>query len=62
MHKNHAAAWSDYVVLCRAGGSNPFLELVELAKLDSPFKDRVVQAVTAEIMQWLRLKTYGEAD
>ena len=30
-------AWQDYLRLCRAGGSKPFLELVTLANLKNPF-------------------------
>ena len=35
--ENHARAWRDYVRLCRAGGSRSFLQLTELAGLESPF-------------------------
>lgn len=43
------AAWADYVTLCNAGGSQSFLGLVELAGLQSPFKDGVVKAVAEEV-------------
>lgn len=46
-------AWSDYVDLCKAGGSKAFLELVELAGLKSPFTEGVVPAVVAEAEAWL---------
>ena len=35
--KDFIATWQDYLTLCKAGGSKSFLELVELAKLQSPF-------------------------
>jgi hypothetical protein len=38
---HHASAWSDYVRLCKAGGSKSFLELVKLANLRSPFRRRL---------------------
>ncbi|MDF2926986.1 MAG: family oligoendopeptidase [Paenibacillaceae bacterium] len=47
------AAWEDYLRLCRAGGSKPFTELVELAGLVSPFRDGCVDAVTGKIEAWL---------
>jgi len=52
-HKNHDAAWSDYIKLCQAGGSKPFLELVKLANLQSPFKEDCIANVIKEIDIWL---------
>ena len=51
--ENHQQAWHDYVGLCKAGGSQSFLELVELAKLKSPFEDGCVESVTSVIKDWL---------
>jgi len=46
-------AWSDYVRLCQAGGSLPFLELVKLAGLDSPFEESTIISVVQEAERWL---------
>lgn len=46
-------AWADYLRLCKAGGSKPFTELVELAGLVSPFKEGCMDAVIGEIDAWL---------
>ena len=44
---DHESAWSDYLQLCRAGGSKSFLTLVELAGLKSPFAPgTIAEAVT----------------
>lgn len=51
--EDRAGAWSDYVRLCKAGGSLSFLELVELANLRSPFEDGCVASVTGMIKDWL---------
>ena len=51
--ENHETAWEDYVRLCKAGGSQTFLDLVELAKLRSPFEDGCVASVTSEIKAYL---------
>lgn len=51
--QNHTEAWNDYVRLCKAGGSRSFLELVELAKLRSPFQDGCVESVVGEIRAFL---------
>ncbi|MDF9842327.1 MULTISPECIES: M3 family oligoendopeptidase [unclassified Paenibacillus] len=52
-NENFAEAWSDYLQLCKAGGSKSFVELVELAGLISPFKDGCVSSVIGEIESWL---------
>lgn len=51
--KSHTRAWSDYVRLCKAGGSKSFLELVQLANLRSPFEDGCVESVVGEIRRYL---------
>jgi M3 family oligoendopeptidase len=52
-HENHKAAWSDYAHLCNAGGSKPFLELVKMANLRSPFERGCVASVVGDIKKWL---------
>lgn len=51
--EDHTSAWDDYVRLCKAGGSQSFLKLVELAGLRSPFEDGCVESVVGVIKQWL---------
>jgi M3 family oligoendopeptidase len=51
--EDRAKAWSDYVNLCKQGGSKSFLELVEIANLISPFKDGCVESVIGTIEAWL---------
>jgi M3 family oligoendopeptidase len=51
--ENRAETWSDYLRLCRAGGSLPFLELVKLAGLKNPFEPGSLQATLGPIRQWL---------
>jgi len=47
--KDHKEAWNDYIRLCKKGGSQSFLQLVETANLRSPFEDGVIRDVVAEI-------------
>ncbi|WP_141431373.1 M3 family oligoendopeptidase [Bacillus sp. 03113] len=47
------AAWSDYVKLCKLGGSQSFTKLVESANLISPFEEGCVKSVVTEIENWL---------
>jgi M3 family oligoendopeptidase len=52
-NEDREKAWEDYLRLCRAGGSKPFLELVELAGLESPFKEGCLESVVESIEDWL---------
>lgn len=52
-NEDREKAWEDYLRLCRAGGSKPFLELVELAGLVSPFKEGCLESVIGSIEDWL---------
>ena len=45
--------WKDYIHLCKLGGTKPFLELVEEAKLVSPFKDNCLEGVVNRIYEEL---------
>ena len=47
--RNHREAWSDYLRLCRAGGSGSFLELVSLGKLASPFDPGTLAQVVTDL-------------
>lgn len=47
------AAWADYLTLCKAGGSKPFIELVKLAGLNNPFQETTVKPVISEVKTWL---------
>lgn len=51
--KDNEATWVDYLKLCKEGGKRPFLELVELAKLKSPFKESCMKEVSTFIKNWL---------
>ena len=42
-------ALKDYIKLCKAGGSKPFLELVKYANLESPFEEEVIKKIMSEI-------------
>lgn len=51
--KDFKAAWADYLTLCKAGGSKPFIELVKLAGLNNPFEETTVKPVISEVKTWL---------
>ena len=44
MKQDRAAAWQDYLRLCRAGGSKGYMELLKVANLHSPFLPGSVEA------------------
>ena len=51
--QDHESAWKDYVQLCRAGGSRSFLELVQLAGLENPFEDGIMEKIAAKVTERL---------
>ncbi|WML43507.1 M3 family oligoendopeptidase [Neobacillus sp. PS3-40] len=51
--ENQEEAWSDYVKLCKLGGSMSFTKLVAAANLISPFENGCVESVVGEIESWL---------
>ena len=52
--KDSGSAWKDYLTLCRAGGSLSFVNLVKLAKLNSPFEDGCLEDVVKYVEKWLK--------
>lgn len=53
MNEDRTEAWSEYLNLCRQGGSLSFTELVKVAGLKSPFEDGCVTSVIGSIENWL---------
>lgn len=51
--ENKEQAWEDYVRLCKAGGSQSFLNLVELANLKNPFKDGTINSTIKPVLEYL---------
>lgn len=50
---NHQEAWKSYYELCKVGGSQSFLKLVKVAKLDNPFEEGTIKKVMVPINEWL---------
>lgn len=53
MQNNFEDAWNDYLTLCKAGGSKPFLQLVKLAGLKSPFDKETLITTLDGIKKYL---------
>ncbi len=51
--KDHGKALEGYKALCKLGGSKTFVNLVESAGLDNPFKDGVVENIITPINKYL---------
>jgi M3 family oligoendopeptidase len=51
--ENRTEAWADYLKLCKAGGSQSFLNLVKLADLISPFDNGCIESVIGHIENFL---------
>jgi M3 family oligoendopeptidase len=50
---NREEALKDYLRLCKAGGSQSFLQLVKIAKIISPFEDGCLESFVGVIEKWL---------
>lgn len=53
MNEDWKSAWADYLKLCRAGGSQSFTGLVQVAGLISPFENGCIASVIGDIESWL---------
>lgn len=51
--EDHEKAWEDYIRLCKAGGSLPFLELVKLGNLENPFVNGTISKVVKPLKEYL---------
>ncbi len=52
-NKDKGEAWKDYHTLCKAGGTAPFLELLKIANLKSPFEGDCVERIAKDIAAYL---------
>jgi len=53
MKQDHAAAWSSYLALCRAGGGKGYFELLSLAGLGIPFAEGSVEKAVRHVIDEL---------
>lgn len=51
--ENHETAWNDYYNLCKAGGSEPFTKLLEIANLKNPFTEGTIKYVVLRMEKWI---------
>ena len=52
-NENREKAWSEYLNLCKLGGSKPFFELMKSANLKNPFEKGVLAEVVPKIKEYL---------
>ncbi len=50
---DYKKAWEDYLELCKAGGSKRFLDLLDLANLENPFKSGTLEKFVPQIKAFL---------
>ncbi len=51
MKTDRKKAWTDYLRLCRAGGTRGYFELLELGDLLNPFHDGTVAASVNHVIE-----------
>ncbi len=56
MKQDRAAAWADYLRLCRAGGTKGYFELLKIGNLRNPFEEGTVEASVGHVIEELREK------
>ena len=54
MKQDRAAAWQDYLRLCRAGGTKGYFELLEVGNLLNPFRDGTVEQSVGHVIVELK--------
>ncbi len=52
-NEDRKTAWEDYLRLCKAGGSKPFLELVKVGNIKNPFEPGIMESIIPPIKEWL---------
>jgi len=51
--KDHKTAFADYLRLCKTGGTKPFLQLLDVAKLENPFINGTIKKAVEPIEEYL---------
>ncbi len=46
-------AWEDYLKICKIGGSQSFLQILEAGNLESPFEEVTIKKVASKIKEYL---------
>lgn len=53
MNENREKGWNDYINLCKAGGSDSFLNLLKIGNLQNPFVKGTIEKIVQPINEWL---------
>ena len=54
MKRDRAAAWQDYLRLCRAGGTKGYFDLLKVGNLLNPFRPGTVEASVGHVIEELK--------
>ena len=47
-------AWESYLKICRIGGTESFLQVIEAAELESPFKENILEDIVFYVESYLQ--------
>lgn len=53
MNEDREKGWSDYIKLCKAGGSDSFLNLLKVGNIKNPFVEGTISKIVEPIQKWL---------
>lgn len=52
-NKNREEGWNDFLNICRVGGSESLVEIVQRARLQSPFEEGSLQYIIEHVDHWI---------
>ncbi|MDD4781516.1 MAG: M3 family oligoendopeptidase [Tissierellia bacterium] len=53
MNESKNNGWNDYLNICKVGGSQPFLEIIKIGNLKSPFEEDTIKSVIGQVKKYL---------
>lgn len=53
MNEDRKNGWNDYIRLCKAGGSDSFLNLLKVGNIKNPFVEGTISKIVEPIQNWL---------
>lgn len=51
--QNKEDAWEDYLKVCRAGGSKPYIDILQVGSLKNPFEKGSIKDISETIKTWV---------
>ena len=56
MDENRTKGWQDYLNICKVGGTQSFLQIVETGNLISPFEDGCIKSIITNLEENINIQ------